>query len=132
VERGRGQDDVERLGRQGPVLERGGDDLDLGEAGEVASGEGGKLRAELHRDDLAATLGQRHGGLPGPGADLQHPAARPDPGQLGQVVEERRRVARPGPVVQVGGLVEGRPQPLVIGWWHPNSVRCASPGRPAC
>jgi hypothetical protein len=86
-----------------------------------------EIGAELHRDDLAATFGQRHRGLPSPGADLQQPAARPDPGQLRHVVKQRRRVARPGPVVQLGGLVEGRSQPLAIGWWHPSSVPQPSP-----
>jgi hypothetical protein len=77
--------------------------------------DGRQVRAQLDGDDVAAALGQRHGGLPGPWADLQHPAAWADPRQLRQVVEQRRRVAWPRPVIQIGGLVEGRSQSLVIG-----------------
>jgi hypothetical protein len=138
VERGRHQDEVERLGRQRPVLEGRGDDLDRGEAGEPAPGDRGEVPAQLHGDDPAAALGQRHGRLPGPGADLQHPAARPDAGQPRQVLEQRRRVARPGPVVQLGGLVEGPAPPLAVGPWHGGSAartggaaRRHAPGRRA-
>jgi hypothetical protein len=114
VERGRGQDQVERLRRQRPVLERGRDDLDLGEPGEVAPGHRGQVGAELDGHDPAAALGQWDRRLPGAGADLQHAGTRPDPGQLGQVVEQRRRIAGPHPVVQVGDLVEGRAPPLPV------------------
>jgi len=81
----------------------------------IRPGDGRQVRAQLDGDDVAAALGQRHGGLPGPWADLQHPAAWADPRQLRQVVEQRRRVAWPRPVIQIGGLVEGRSQSLVIG-----------------
>jgi hypothetical protein len=43
--------------RAAASLERGGNDLHLGEAGEVAAGDGGEVGAELHRDDLAAAFG---------------------------------------------------------------------------
>jgi hypothetical protein len=75
VERGRRQDHVERLGGQWPVLERGGDDLDLGEAGKVSPGDGRQIRAQLDGDNAAAALSQRHRRLPGAGADLQQPAS---------------------------------------------------------
>jgi hypothetical protein len=78
VERGRRQDQVERLGGERPALEGGGDDLDRREPGQVAAGDGRQLGAELHGHDPAAPLGQRDGRLPGPRADLQHPRAGAD------------------------------------------------------
>jgi hypothetical protein len=90
VERGRRQHHVERVRGQWPVLERGDGHLHEREAGQLAAGDGRQAGAELDRDDLAAPLGQRHGRLPRPAADLEHAAARPDAGQLGEVVEHRR------------------------------------------
>ena len=125
VERGRGQDEIERLRRERPVLERRVDHVDRGEAGEVASGEGGQVGTELHGDDPTAPLGQRPRGLPCAGPDLQHPGAGPDRRQLGQVVEQPRRVARPRPVVPLGVLVEGQPEhvPIVLGH-APDPLAC--------
>jgi hypothetical protein len=124
VERGRGQDNFERLRREGPVLERGGDDLDAGEAGKLAPGDGRQLRTKLHGDDPAAPLGQRQRCLPCPRADLQHPGPGSHRRQLGQVVEQRRRIPGPGPVVQPGSVVKGRAAqlPILLGHaWTPPS-----------
>jgi hypothetical protein len=131
MERGRRHNDVERLGRLRPVLEPGGDDLDLGKAGEVAPGDCRQLNAQLDSDDMAAALGQRHGGLPGPWADLQHPAAWADPRQLRQVLEQRRRVAWPRPVVQLGGLVEGSSQSRAVGARHAKECAAVERARDA-
>jgi hypothetical protein len=67
VEGGRGQDHVERVRGQRPVLERADHHLHAREAGELAAGHRRQAGAELDRDDPAAPLGQRHGRLAGPG-----------------------------------------------------------------
>ena len=107
MERRGAEHDVERLVWQRPAFEGGCDHLDGGEASQVTPRDGRQLGSELDRDDLTAALGQWHGRLAGPAADLQHPAARPDAGQLGQVVEHCRGVARPRSIVPLGVLVEG-------------------------
>jgi hypothetical protein len=108
-----------------PLLERGGDDLDAGEAGKVPPGDRRQVRAKLHGDDLAAPLGQGQGRLPGSRPDLQHPGSRSDPRQLGQVAEQRRRISRPHPVVQLGSLIEGRPEQLPILLGHDRAASVA-------
>jgi hypothetical protein len=122
VERGRGQHKVERLAGERPVLERRRDHLDRREAGEVPAGDGGQVLSELDRHDPATAFGQRHRRLPRPGTDLQHPDARPHPRQLGQVVEQRRRIARSSAVVQLGRLVERRPSPITFGRAHDETI----------
>jgi hypothetical protein len=119
---GHRQDHVEPLGRQRPVLEHGRDDLDRGEAGEVAPGDRRHVGTKLDRDDPAAPLGERHGRLPGPAADLQEPAAGLDTGQPRQVVEQRGRIARPRTIVELGGIVERLAQARTVVPGHARSV----------
>jgi hypothetical protein len=107
VERRRGEDRAERLGRRRPVLERGVDDLDVREGRELAPRDGGQPRAELDRDDRVAALRERDRRLAGAGADLEDAVARLQAGQPGEVVEELGRVVRPSAVVALGILVEG-------------------------
>jgi hypothetical protein len=78
-------------------------------------GNGCQLRTELNGQDLAAAFGKRRRRLAGSRADLQDVTAGTEIGQLGHVVEQGRWVARSSPVIQLGGLVERRPQALAIG-----------------
>ena len=64
------------------------------ELGTSAADPGGQVGAELDGHDPAAPLGQRQRRLAGSRADLQDARTGSDPREVGQVVEQRRRVPR--------------------------------------
>jgi len=89
MQRADGHDGVNRGMRGFPVLERARHHVDGRKARQPAPPDVGQLRAELDRRDGQPALRQRHGGLPGAAADLDHPVSRSQPGQPHQVVEQR-------------------------------------------
>ena len=103
MERGEGDDGIEAaVGR--PALELRVDDLDVGEARQFLPGEGCEFSAELERDDLEASFGERKGGLAGARADLENPPARWNrPREVG---EELVRIGRSHSIVERGDRLE--------------------------
>ena len=113
MERGEGDRRVEALVRL-PPLERDGDDLDGREVGQVAPGDGREALAQLDADDLKAALCQRQGGLACSRPELEDPVARSQARERLQVIEELCRIGGPGPVVELGVLLERRSQPVAF------------------
>ena len=74
----------------------------------------GQRRPGLEGGDPQTAPGQRERGLARAGADLEDAVARPYGRELDEPVEQPLGVVGPGVVVEVGGLVEGRPEPLAV------------------
>src|SRR5439155_24790944 len=102
---------VERRVSLLPAFERRHVDLDV-EWLEVEARPLGELCAELDADDGVAALEERAGRLAGRAADLEQAVAGLEIGQRLEVVEQGRRIGRPGRVVEVRDRVERAPQHL--------------------
>jgi hypothetical protein len=110
---GGGREDQAHRLRGPPFLEPPLDDLHR-EPGQVPAGDGGQLRAELDARNAEAPPGQRESRLARGTAHLEQMVAGRDRGQGDQVIEEAFRVVGAGPVVALGDLIEGLPEPLAL------------------
>ena len=111
-----GDDCIEGGTGRGPVLERGDDDPNAWECGEIPPRHGGKALTELDSDDLEPALGEKRGGLPGSAADLDEACARAEPGELDQIVDELAWRGRPRAVVELRRIVERGPEKARVGF----------------
>ena len=118
VEGGEGDDGVELRALRLPALEVRVDHLDAREVRQLALGDGGEVLAQFDARDRVAALRERQRGLAGATADLDEPRLRRKLGERHKVVEELRRVVRPGAVVELRHLIERRPQNVVRCVWH--------------
>ncbi len=114
MERGGGQEDVERRRRHRPALEVRVDHRDRRKVGQIASRAVGEVGAKLDRDHLVAAHGEWSRGLAGSRPELEHAAAGAQLTEGGQRLENRHRIARSGPVVQLGRVVELGAQVLAL------------------
>jgi hypothetical protein len=112
VERRERDDGVEVRARRSQGLEVGIDHLDARERGQLAPRNGRELSSQFHRGDPVAALRERDRRLASAAADLQDARRIREGRERGKVVEERCRIARTGAVVQLGDLLECRPQIL--------------------
>ena len=99
-----------RAGRRPPVLERPMHDLDIRILGERRPSTGRQLGSQLDARDPKAALGERPRRLPRRRPDLEHTIAAPGARDPDKVVEQGRRVLRPGTVVTIGRGIERRSQ----------------------
>jgi hypothetical protein len=96
-----------------PVLEPPLDYLDI-EPGQVPAGRRGELGAQFHAGDPESPPGQRQRRLAGGAPDLQQPVSGRQPGPRDQIVVQRLGIIGPDPMVDLGRLVKGLPQPLAL------------------
>ena len=107
----RGRDDrVERYGWRWPLLECPDDDRDVREAGQFSTCNGREVRPQLDCRDLELPFRQRQRRLARSAPDLQHASAGTETGEVGQIIEQRGRVTRPGAVVELSRLIEYCPE----------------------
>ena len=113
VECGEGEDRIELCSLRLPAVEVGVDHLDRREVRQLAPRDGGELLAEFDAGDRVAALCKRQRGLAGAAADLDETSPRRKLSERDEIVEDLRRVVRPGAVVKLRRLLKRRPQKLL-------------------
>lgn len=132
VKRGRGEDEIEGLGRMRPILEGGHHNLDVREGRQIVRGERGHRWAGFDRRNGVPAFGESTGSDAGTGADLQNAGTSRQAGQLGERIEERGRIARAHEIVEIGLPVETETEGVQIGVGHTPAFRGSEPGNISC